>query len=299
MGRRKKKTLFEESAMLNSFAYELYRDRLSELAVSSFGYENMPASVDIRYLEMTLLLSGNAVYFNDEVEGNLTLGILPGGNFDVYGNPVIRRAYSRYNNYQKELTREDSVIIWNNYQHTNSISTIEYYARKLAHVDRIIDVNLNAQKTPVIIKCSEQQRLTMMNLYKEYDGNAPFIFGDDSLNTDGMAAYSTKAEFNADKMYTIKQLIWNEVLTYLGIANVEVTKKERLITDEVNRNLGGTFACRFSRLNSRVECFDKVNSMFGTNIKPFFREITPEEMNMPTRDLEKEPEDKEGVIEIE
>lgn len=282
MGRRKRtKTLFEESARLNNLTYYLYLDTLTELAISSIGYENLPETVDPRFLELSLFRNGNAIYFRDDIIGDLCLEVLPSGNFDVYGNPVRRRAFSSYNNYQMELLPSNSVIIWNNYLRKNSTLTIELYARRLAELDRTIEVNCIAQKTPVLIKCSEEQRLTLMNLYKEYSGNAPFIFGDNSLNTDNMQAFSTKAEYVSDKLFTVKQLIWNEALTYLGIANVEVTKKERLISDEVNRNMGGTFACRFSRLNSRIDGFDKVNRMFGSNIKPFFREFNPEETSLP------------------
>jgi hypothetical protein len=146
------------------------------------------------------------------------------------------------------------------------------FARRLSNLDRIIDVNANAQKTPVLIRASEKQRLTMMNLYKEYDGNAPFIFGDKNLDLNDLSVLKTDAPYVADKIYTLKTQIWNEALTYLGISNVNITKKERLITDEVQRNQGGTIASRYSGLDARKQAADKINKMFGSNIEVEYRE---------------------------
>ena len=122
------------------------------------------------------------VYFNDDVIGNLCLDCLPNGNFDVYGNPVNRRAYSSYNNYQRDLKENDSVIIWNNYLRTNSVTDIKLYAKRLWDLDRSVDVNAKAQKTPLLIQCNEKQRLSMKNLYMQYDGNTPVIFADNNID---------------------------------------------------------------------------------------------------------------------
>ena len=170
------------------------------------------------------------------------------------------------------LKRSNSVIIWNNYIRTNSVLDVKMFAKRLYNLDRIIDVNANAQKTPILIKCDETQRLTMLNVYKEYDGNSPVIFGDKALNSNGLDVLSTGAPYVADKIYQLKTQIWNEALTYLGISNINIQKKERLITDEVTRNQGGTIASRYSRLESRREAVRKINEMFGLNIEVNYRE---------------------------
>ena len=271
MGR--KKTNFGESLLMNNATYTQYFNRLMELSISMFEWKNLPSTCDVRYLELALFMSGSAVFFQDDVlEDYVALDVICSGRLDVYGNPVLRRAYSRYNNYQKLLKGNNSVIIWKNYNRTNSVLDVEMFARRLYNLDRIIDINANAQKTPVLIKCDETQRLTMLNVYKEYDGNSPVIFGDKALNSNGLEVLSTGAPYVADKIYTLKTQIWNEALTYLGISNINVQKKERLITDEVTRNQGGTIASRYSRLESRREAVRKINDMFGLNIEVNYRE---------------------------
>lgn len=270
--KRRTKTLFDDSASLNNLTYIQYLRRLTELSISMFEWKNLPPTVDSRYIELHLFETGCMVYFNDEVMGNLCLDCIANGRLDVYGNPVLRRAYSGYNNYQKLLKESDSVIIWNNYLHTNSILDIKMFARRLYNLDRIIDVNANAQKTPVLVQGSEKQRLTLINLYKEFDGNSPFIFGDKNLDLNSLRCLNTDAPYVCDKLYQLKTQIWNEALTYLGISNINIQKKERLITDEVTRNQGGTIASRYSRLESRRQAVEKINAMFGTNIEVNYRE---------------------------
>lgn len=270
--RKREKTLFGESATVNNLTYMQYLNRLTELSVSMFEWKNLPPTVDARYLELHLFENGSMVYFNDEVIGNLCLDCLPSGRLDVYGNPVLRRAYSGYNNYQKLLKESNSVIIWNNYLHTNSILDVKMFAKRLYNLDRIIDVNANAQKTPVLIQGTEQQRLTLKNLYKEFDGNSPFIFGDKNLDLNSLKCLQTGAPYVCDKLYNLKQMYWNEALTYLGINNTGAQKRERMLAIESSQAQGGTISSRYSRLQSRREAVEKINAMFGTNIEVNYRE---------------------------
>ena len=270
--RKREKTLFGESATVNNLTYMQYLNRLTELSVSMFEWKNLPPTVDARYLELHLFETGSMVYFDDDVIGNLCLDCLPSGRLDVYGNPVLRRAYSGYNNYQKLLKESNSVIIWNNYLHTNSILEVKMFAKRLYNLDRIIDVNANAQKTPVLIQGTEQQRLTLKNLYKEFDGNSPFIFGDKNLDLNSLKCLQTGAPFVCDKLYNLKQMYWNEALTYLGINNTGAQKRERMLSIESSQAQGGTISSRYSRLQSRREAVEKINAMFGTNIEVNYRE---------------------------
>lgn len=292
----RRKTNFWESAVMNNATYIQYYNRLIELSIAMFDWTGLPDTIDPRFLELTLFKYGQAVFFKDEVIGFLALTNAVQGGFDVYGYPVASRAYSPYNKYQKNLTLDDSVIIYNNYLRTPSSLDVEVFAKRLYNLDRVIDVNANAQKTPILIKCAETQRLTMKNLYKEFDGNSPVIFGDNGLNDANFTVLSTEAPYVADRIYQLKTQIWNEALTYLGISNINVQKKERLITDEVSRNMGGVIASRYSRLNARQNACEKINRMFGLNVwceyRDDYREL--DELEDVTSDDEEEPEVKEN-----
>ena len=272
MGRRR--TNFDVSARDNMESYWYYIDRLTELSISMFEWVNLPDTVDERFMEMTLFNNGSAVFFEDEILGKLVLPVAINGGWNVYKIPIRRRAYS-VNGYQNpDLTIKNSVIIYNNMIRTNSIRPVRMFARKLWDLDRSIEVNARAQKTPVLLQGSEQQRLTLLNTYKELDGNSPVIMADKDidLRTGAITAISTKAPYVADKLYQLKTQVWNEALTYLGISNLNIQKKERLVADEVVRNLGGTIASRYSRLESRRKACEAINKMFGTEIEVNYRE---------------------------
>lgn len=270
MAKRHRDLQFWESALMNNRTYMQYYQRLTELAISMFEWKNLPDTVDERFIEMCLFGDGMAIFFKDDILGFLCLQCMINGRWNVYRIPIDRKAYAT-NGYNKKLTEKDSVIIFNNYLHTNSKLDVEMFSRRLYDLDRAIDVNAKAQKTPIVIACDENERLTMKNLYKQYDGNEPFIFGDKKLNTEGLKVLKTDAPYVADKLYQLKSQYWNEALTYLGISNTNITKKERMISDEVMRNMGGVIASRYSRLESRRQAVKKINEMFGLEIEVNYR----------------------------
>lgn len=259
-----------QSAELNNKTYSDYYNRLMELALNVFEWENLPPSVDERFIELTLYEMGYCLYFNDEIIGNLALTCTIGGQLDVYRIPLLRRAYA-VNGYNKMCSAKDSVLIFNNYLHTPTQLTIELFARRLYEIERAIDINVKAQKTPTLILSSEQQRLTMKNLYMQYDGNEPFIFGDKNLDIEGIKSLKTDAPFVADKLEILKHQVWNEALTFCGIENSNQDKKERLVSDEVGSNYGNIEAQRNVMLNARKQAVKKINSMFDTKIDVHFR----------------------------
>lgn len=272
MGRRNKSDRpFWESARRNNATYIQYYNRLMEMAISMFEWKNLPDTVDERFLELCLFAKGQAVFFKDDILGFLALNVATGGDFDVYRVPGNRRAYAT-NGYNAQLTANDSVLIFNNRLRLPSKLDVEMQSERLANIDRAIDVNVNAQKTPVLIKCDERQRLTLENLYMQYSGNQPFIFADNALDKNSFMVLTTEAPYVAEKLYELKTQYWNECLTYLGVSNVNIQKKERLITDEVTRNQGGVIASRYSRLQARRKACEEINAMFGLDMWCDFRE---------------------------
>lgn len=261
---------FDRSAILNSSAYYIWYNKLKSLAISMFEWKNLPESVDPRFIEYTLYMNGYALYFNDEVMGNLCLQATIAGQFDVYNVPNIRIAYAN-NGYRKECTSDDSVVIFNNYTRTTMHSEMEMFAYRLAEIDRTIDVNVKAQKIPVMVLCEENQKLVLENLMQKWSGNIPFIFGTKNLLDAEIKGLNLDIPFVSADLQILKRQIFNEALTTLGIENSNTEKKERLVTDEITSNLGVIEAQRYVRLNARKDACAKINKMFGTNIDVEFR----------------------------
>lgn len=260
-----------QSLRSNQMTYFRYYNRLVELSISMFEWKGMPETIDLRYLELCLFGLGSAVFFKDDELGYLALKCAATGPLDPYGIPTMRNGYSE-NGYNAYLTNEDSVIIWNNLIHTNSVLDVQYYSTVLSELDQTIKVNLKAQKTPVLVLCDDDQRLTMKNVYAKYDGNEPFIFGNKQLEMNKITVLRTDAPFIAKDLFDMKVNYWNEALTYLGITNNSIQKKERLITDEAIRGEGGTMANRYARLEARRTACREINQMFGLDTWCDFRE---------------------------
>lgn len=259
------------SARSNNTAFLLYYQWLTELAVSMFEWQNLPDTIDERYLELALYSTGQAIFFKDPVMGYLGLRCTIGGGFNVYGIPKQRIAMG-YNGYQHPCSDEDSVIIYNNYMRRPSMGEMEEYAQRISNITRAIDVNANAQKTPILITCEESQKLSMQAMYEKYQGDEPVIFGYKGIDKDNINVLTTDAPYVADKLYTLKTQLWNEALTKLGVSNLNSTKKERLVADEVTRNMGAVIASRYSRLEMRRKACEEINDMFGLDIDVDFRQ---------------------------
>lgn len=281
MGRRKRgygaKKQVCETSYLNDRTYLFYLDLLSELAIATFEWKNFPPEIDLRFLETTLNEKGYGLFFKDDILNEyLALTCTIGGKWDVYNRPIDRKAFAS-NGYQKNLTNKDSVLIYNNYARRPTLNQIQLYAERLYRLERTIDVNISSQKMPVIIMCSESQRMTMRNLIQQWDEFEPFIYGCDNLDLTGVQVLKTGAEFIADKTQTLKMQIFNEALTYIGISNTNTTKKERMISDEVTQNGEATEMCKNTRLSARKDACKIINAMFGLNTSVEYRIQSDEE----------------------
>lgn len=260
------------SAMQNLRTFDYYFNRLTNIATSIFEWKNLPDNVDPRWLELTIFGNGMCLFFHDDdADFYDALPCTIGGTFDNHNIPVLRRAYAA-NGYQAQRDNTNSVIIYHNYLHGVPIWDIEMFATRLADYQRTIDVNTRAQKTPVLLLCDDNQKTTWENTLIKYEGNVPLILGNSGMNPNALTVLKTDAPFVADKIEELRVQVWNDAMSYLGVSNVNVTKKERLITDEVQRNMGGVLASRNSPLEMRREACRQINAMFGLNVDVDFRE---------------------------
>lgn len=269
---RKNRNYYAQSAILNNAQYLYYYHRIMQLALSRFEYKDLPDSMDERFLEMQLIERGSALLFADDVMGPLCLPFSYGGPLDIYQKPTIRRAYAS-NGYNTERSEVDSVIIYNNRMRSPDIAAIRLFAYRLWNFDRIIDINCNAQKTPIVVQCDEQGRLTLTNLFKEVDGNAPVVYTNKNLDLpNSLKAINIQAPFIAENVLNIKKSVWDECMSYLGITTAGIYKAERVTSSEANNSGGTTVASRWSPLAERQTAIEKFNQMFGLNITVNMRE---------------------------
>lgn len=256
-----------------------YYMRMKEIAINEFEWINLPPTCDERFLELILFEFGYVLFFKHRENGAfLTLQTAIGGRWNMYRIPTTRNAYAVTGLIQ-ECNDEDSVIIFNNRLRQPTSLTIELYAQRLTEIERTISVNINAQKTPILVRGSKSQAKQLQKMYKEYSGNAPVIFGDDDTNLKEMFdVFVTEAPERYPQLMLQKQRVWNEAMTFLGVNNANTEKKERMITNEVDANNEQITAARTSRLQSRKDACKIINELFAEDLEG--REIDVRFRNM-------------------
>lgn len=273
MSKRRKPTRSRmwAASQQNILMFNYYYDMLKMLATSTFEWKGMPPEIDLRYLEETLFEKGMVVFYKDDVaQFYCALSCTIGGPLNIYRVPLERVAYAP-NDYNYRLSANDSVLIYNNMMRMPSIEPITLFANKLAEIDRTIQVNVNAQKTPVLLRTSQEQQLVLKNLYNQYEGNEPFIIGDKSLQMTPLEVLQTGAPYVAGNLQFLKYQIYHEALEYLGIESDATSKKERLVSDEMQMSMGGVIANRYNRLSVRQMACEQINRMFGLNVSVTFK----------------------------
>lgn len=254
------------------YSYSQIFDRLLNLYISSIRTENLPSNIDRRFMELQLANKGYGVFFNDDLAGQFAfMDAAMYEPFDAYGIPQTRQVISPYISYQNTVYGDNSVIIYNNMMHTSAVKDLMYYAFNIYDTMKSIMINLNAQRTPVLITCDEKQKQSFNNIYNKYAGGAPVIKGyNTQVNQNSIQVLKTDAPFVADKIYEMYNRLWGEALEYMGIMYHGEQKRERMITSEMESYSGKALINRAGRMEARNTAYDKINDMFGLNLKAVF-----------------------------
>lgn len=256
------------SMMINNKTYIDYLNRLRLIATSLFTWDKLDDYAGTgasRFLEQSLYENGRACFVEDSELGYLALKVNPSDKLNVYNLPTKVLAWSI--GYNKEYAFDDVVYIMNNELQMPTADTIQLMAYRLYETERTIDTNLIAQKTPILIEGDTKTILTLKNVYMQYSGNTPFIFGNKQFDiSNKLNVLKTDAPYLIDKLENHKHEIWNEAMTYLGIDNANTDKKERLITDEVESNnelINYYLNCFYK---TRKKACDEINSKYGLDV---------------------------------
>lgn len=238
------KDSFRDAIIMNDQTYNDYLQRMKKVCLSMFEWVNLPTSMNARYLEMCLFYNGQAALLYDEDYGYINTQAADGGYINIYGLPTELQCYSYRFNTRRSLYTVDTgeektkecILVMNNYERIPTTATVSLFAYRLAEAQRTADVNIKAQRTPILITTDQKQYFTLKKMYEEYDGNTPAIFADKNLiSADALKAIETGAPFLGKDIMDYKREIWNEFLTFMGIQNLS-EKRERLITGEVDSN---------------------------------------------------------------
>ena len=258
-----------------------YKDRLFRRVMSIVKLENCPEDWDIEWLKKQLFLRGYMC-----IGETISFGVIPMyctfAGLNVYDRPT-ECIISNHKIHNLTLKIDKNCVLvhlQNNYQGVMQLLNI--YAMKLASIDSGIDVNIMNTKAAWMFDCDgKAQEATAKQIYDDITKGRPAVFvranNNSNLNSDGkigITMLNVKNTYIANDLQDIKRQVMYEFLTEIGINNANVDKKERVNTLEVQANddeLRNSIDDWKENLETQ---FNKVNKMFGLNIKvsfPYYR----------------------------
>lgn len=256
--------------------------RYKLLAESLFKWEGLPEGVEERHIEEYLFDFGQALFFKDKDMSFMCLSAMNGVNLNVYADPLTYRAIGI--NYNKEYKAghdadyakfasktvnalPEGIIIRNNPHSISTATLITPYLLKLQKVEQVMDINLETNKLPFIVECTPSNELSMKNVMKNLFNGVYAIFTSKKLDVSkSVQVIQTGVEFKGNEMIDYKHAVESDLLTLLGIDNVNVSKRERLISGEATANDKLINSFIDVALTSRRAACEAINKTFGLNV---------------------------------
>lgn len=250
----------------------MYTRILTELACNRFKWTGLPASVNVRYLELTLFYRALSVFYEDPEFGFVSLQGTSSGAPNVMMEPTSYRVTGAGAFPGRTLLQDECVPIWSNYLRVPDLDVVMIYANRLAKLDRTIEINSeNARRSKVIV-ADENSRLSAVNINSEIDKGSAVIQVSQSLNGQFESVDLGVNPDSIEKLDILHTRQWGKCLGLLGIDFSNQDKKERLVADEVNANNAQVGAMRAVNLNERKLAAFKISKKYGLNVEVDFNE---------------------------
>lgn len=286
-----------------SAVWRVYRERLTNLALSQFEWKGLPSSIDRRFLESLLLTQGTAAIYVPEgtnvwVVSRWIIGpVQEGLPFDIYGYPKniigvdfngIQRRVTPMTNGVFPVRNKDFFLIWDNQSwlpgtgnRNTLMPIINFYAQQLYEVHETMRINLRHQNTPYLAVTNKKNLLSVRNFFNKLKAFDPVIEVNEPVNMAGnpqqFNVFQTGVPWNGESLLAVRDKLWYDALSVLGISGV-TTKQERLITGELSMNRMEPLLSLNSRLLERMEFCNKFNETFGTAITCNFAPTAAQEL---------------------
>lgn len=284
----------------------MHMKTFTEMAMNRFEWQNMPDTVDVRFLEYTLFYNALAIFFEHESLGHLALRGNGSGTINMYdnfskfrvlGNRFVSRTLSseeRFEDVEGVPTSVDPecVPIWANYLRTPDIDYAMIYASKLADLDITIEVNAHNSRYPKLVASSESQKLSMANVNRQIDEGQHVIFVNELFDSSSISAFDVAIDPMIHiNIPILRTRVHSDAMSLFGINNSNQDKKERLVADEVSANNDQVAVMRAINLNARQDACKRINKLFGLDIWVEYRtDAVNADVSRETLDDESEDE---------
>lgn len=290
--------------------FDLYFDMLVNKVCNLFKWENLPETVDERFLMINLMLSGRVCWFNHK--GRIyALDGSWGGEPNVYyrptqfivANPIIGSKTLTVLNKDgsNDIDKLDGILMpltdadyFNDSERGGLYRLIYQTAGLLA--DNISSLNvsqINGRVSQIWTADNDAMARTVEEVVRDiYEGHPYRVVSQDILNKVNAVPTAQTGQSNTLlNLIEAHQYILASFYNEIGIPSQWNMKRERVNTAETELMTGSLDVSVYNMEKNLKEAVEKINELFGTDISVRFNEEIKEDEAEPDQEPESEGND--------
>lgn len=255
--------------------YEFWKEELLRRIINIFTYDNLPDTCNMDVLRKQLMygkLANGCSIFTKADDGNI---------YNLDGTPYGTGPYSSYGVFPSYTLSVDSLriskkgelgkdgeVVYNDSLKIGLQNIIDRYARMLADEDSTFSKILYNMRRPNYFNAPDETVAKSIKAAMDDNelGIDRIVLGKDIMSEASVLSNAPGTYGNGvlTEHIIAKNGIINQFMRELGIPCVD-EKKERINEDELTYQNSG-LSIIYDMLNTQSKCFEKVNSLFDTNI---------------------------------
>ena len=250
----------------NMREYNFYFKKYQRLLMSMFEWDNLPDGISSRFIENKLFYNGLLIFYKSKKLGFYVVAQATPLGINDYEEPTAYRAYG-VNKINEYVKASECVPIWNDMFVEGNVANVNFFAKSLSNIKKTFDVNLEQLKNPYIVSCAEGQRETIKQIMEQKTDGVPYIFTSEDFNDlVKVNVFNLQIQNHTKELQDVKSAVENEGLTFFGVDNVNIFKRERLTSGEADQNNEQILLNKNSMYRARKLARDAINEKFELNI---------------------------------
>lgn len=301
------KYAFDDMPDKGMFLSSYIRYYLSRLQ-SMFKYEGLPDTIPAKWLENYLLVNGFTVFIKDGDDLICTYAGV-GADPDVYFIPtkaIVSNPYLKDKSAAREYTRDvDCVVMYNDTYCQGLLPMLKKYCAQMVEIDVSFYLNTVMSRGTAVLSATDDNTKASAELWLKHIkegklgviGESNFTLADRDLTVNQLTGTDGTLTNLIEAMQYVKASLYNE----LGLQANYNMKREAINAGESQLTEDQLHPLIDNMLKERQEGLDRVNKMFGTNIKVTFNsvwEINEREEEAAIEQLEATTEQTEAAAEM-
>lgn len=244
-----------------------YQKLYEQIATQLFEWEGLPENIPVEYIENQLFHKGRVMFAYDENAGYFVQPFTASGMIDMYDRPAEYTVAGLSNLNGKAYAREDAVIINNNSVQRPTKELINHYIEQLVELDITKLSNQTWQRIPVIITGDHDRVQSIISLVQTTtSGDSPIAVVDKNHGMGQLELMEIKTPYLGEELRNEYKKVLGDLLTVLGIENLEVSKNERLVAAEAKINEHEVKINLLAFLEPRLLAAQRINDLFGLEV---------------------------------